>query len=920
MKDKTTYAVVDIETTGTNPEEDKIIQLACVLVQDDQIINYFSTDVNPLKKIPKNIEQLTGISNEQVENAPYFEDIAPIIKQLISDCVFVAHNVYFDYAFLNSELSRAGEKPLSTKCIDTVELSQVLFPTSQGFRVMDMADFLELSHENPHQALSDAYVTAELFICLSQKAQSVPYITLKKMRELSTSLGVDNYLLFEKAIKKKEEKPVKEELISKKTIECITLKNKRYVFKEKQARKNSTYPIDLIADSRSFSADFTPRKSQKEMMDTIFHFMNDEEEKNLLIEASTGSGKSLGYLLPLSYQSDNFPIVISTSTILLQEQLIDQTLEQVKKITGNHLFGMVLKSHRHFIDLNKFYLTLLEQQVDQKQYVINQMAILTWLMETETGDLDEINLNKSHVLFEHVKHRGVHTLNKDSLFFEEDFVKYLEEKKAVADVIVVNHAFLCEESKRQNKLIPNSTILIVDESHKLISSIEHQELVSASFSHVYSLLKRLRESEELSETLKHLNNSKLTQAVNLLGTFSIDVREDLQWLERFIINNGSLSESKQEMLFIEMADISDWPLKMRKNLKELLTILTEVNQIYLDFKQEVGNHISQVEMTSYFDVLDYLTSLEKLTMWSNQFINYFRDTTDASSRWLVIKEKHLILKMLDFSKLSIKNMSWYEQFNKIIYTSSTLQLDVDSTYFETQLDIPTPKKVRIADTFDYHEKAKLLVISENRMTKFNPKDNFAHYITKVIIDYHKIGRESMLVLFTSHHVLKQVYHLLQKHFNHQEVDIYAQDITGSKEKIVKRYAKKKGGIILGANSFWEGIDFSLPNLDLIIMTKLPFDPPKRPIVEAKYRYLETLGKNPFYEEAIPQAGMRLRQGLGRLLRTETDRGVIVLLDNRLLRASYSQELLDYLPNGLQAEEVTLDESINETLLFFEENN
>lgn len=921
MTDKTTYAVVDIETTGTSPETDKIIQFACVLVQNNEIINYFSTDVNPLKKIPKNIEQLTGISNEQVKNAPYFEDIAPMIKQLISDCVFVAHNVYFDYAFLNSELSRSGEEKLQTKCIDTVELSQILFPTSQGFRVTDLADFLELEHENPHQALSDAYVTAELFICLSQKMMMIPYVTLKKMLELSYNLGVDNHLMFEKALMKKEKDGFNHPFYGTKTIECVTLKNKKYLFKEKNDDVGTTYPFDLTENSQSFLSDFVPRKAQLEMMDTIYSFVNNEdEEKNLMVEASTGSGKSLGYLLPLSYNRKKFPIIVSTSTILLQEQLIDQTLEQVKEITGNHLFGMVLKSNRHFIDLDKFYLTLLEKPVNQKQYALNQMAILTWLMETETGDLDEINLNKSHVLFEHVKHRGRHTLSSDSLFFEEDFIKYLEEKKEVADVIVVNHAFLCEESKRQTKLIPKSSVLIIDESHKLVSSIENQELISISFGLIYSLLKKIRESEELSYSLHQLNNQKLTQAVNLLSNFSLDVREDLQRLEQFMIEVSNFTESKKEVSFDDVEKISNWPLPMRKNLKELLTILTEINHISTDFKNEVFTHLTQVEIGSYFDVLDYLTSLERLSEWSLHFIAYFRNLEDSNARWLAIKDKHLQLKMLDFSMLSIKNMSWYEQFEKIVYTSSTLQLDVDSTYFESQLDIPVSRKVRIEDSFNYHDKAKLLVISENKAEQYHPKDDYANYIAKVLIDYYAIGKTSMLVLFTSHHVLKQVYHILQNHFHHQEVDIFAQDITGTKEKIVKKYIKNNGGIILGANSFWEGVDLSLPTLDLIIMTKLPFDPPKRPMIEAKYHYLESLGKNPFYEEAIPQAGMRLRQGLGRLLRSENDRGVILLLDNRLLKASYSKQLLGYLPIGLEVEECTLEESLEEAILFFDNNN
>ncbi|MFY8331831.1 helicase C-terminal domain-containing protein [Vagococcus carniphilus] len=913
--DENIYAVVDIETTGTNPERDKIIQFACVLVQKGKIINYFSTDVNPLLAIPKNIESLTGISNQQVANAPYFEDIAPIISQLISDCVFVAHNVYFDFAFLNSELSRAGEIELKTKCIDTVELSQILYPTSTGFRVSDLAETLNLTHDNPHQALSDAYVTAELFICLCEKLKTIPYVTLKKMTELSYLLGVDNSMLFEEVLLSKESQLNQTEFDRVKTIESISLREKDYTFKEKKVREKKDFPKTNKEKELLFSSSFVNREPQLKMMNTISDFVEKEQGKNLIIEASTGVGKSLGYLMPLSYNNNNYPIIVSTSTIMLQEQLIDSTLEQLKEVTDNDLFGMVLKSYQHYIDLEKFNKTLKECPIEQKQYAINQMAVLTWLIETETGDLDEINLNKQHVFFDHIKHRGVHTLNSQSNFYQEDFVKYLEEKKEVADVIVVNHAFLCEENKRDISLIPKSSILVIDESHKLISQFENQEMISLSFNHVFSLLKKLKESEEANLALAKLNHSKLNRTVELLGTFSIDVREDLHWLERFLIEVGGFLEGKEEVLMENLPEVLEWPVPMRKNLKELITILNEINQLTEDFKQEIIKNMSNIKTKDYFNLLDYLHVLEQLSEWNKHFSTFFKTLEKTNVRWITLKKDHFTLKMLDFSKLSIQTTRWYQSFEKIIYTSGTLQLDVDSSYFEKQLNIPDAKKVKIEDTFDYQKNAKFLVVSKKEKIS-----NQATFIAKTIIESRNIGKESMLVLFTSHHLLKQVYQQLSQHYNQQDVELYAQDITGTKEKIAKQFAKRAGGIILGANSFWEGVDLNLPNLDLIIMTKLPFDPPKRPLIEAKYRFIEEQGMNPFYTEAIPQAGMRLRQGLGRLLRSDADRGVILLLDDRLTKSSYSQQLLAYLPQGLQVEECSLETSLAQMSLFFTEIN
>ena len=178
---KKNYAVVDIETTGTDPKTDRIIQFGCVLIEEGRIVTHFSTDINPDQNIPAQIQTLTGISNQRIRKAPYFEDVAQTISNLLADTIFVAHNIHFDYPFLSNELERCGMPPLTIPGIDTVELAQVFMPTSLSFRLRDLAEELNLVHENPHQADSDADVTAQLLLHLESKIKELPIITLKKI-------------------------------------------------------------------------------------------------------------------------------------------------------------------------------------------------------------------------------------------------------------------------------------------------------------------------------------------------------------------------------------------------------------------------------------------------------------------------------------------------------------------------------------------------------------------------------------------------------------------------------------------------------------------------------------------------------------------------------------------------------------------
>lgn len=186
-----TYAVVDIETTGTNPKEDRIIQFGCVMIESGRITSRFSIDIHPGRKISKQIQHLTGITNQRVQKAPYFEDVAQTIYNLLADTIFVAHNIYFDYNFLNHELMRCGLPSLKIPGIDTVELAQIFLPTEPSFRLADLSESLGFIHENPHQADSDAEVTGQLLLLIEERMRKLPIITLEQIARLSRHTGMD---------------------------------------------------------------------------------------------------------------------------------------------------------------------------------------------------------------------------------------------------------------------------------------------------------------------------------------------------------------------------------------------------------------------------------------------------------------------------------------------------------------------------------------------------------------------------------------------------------------------------------------------------------------------------------------------------------------------------------------------------------
>ncbi|MHC8522360.1 exonuclease domain-containing protein [Rossellomorea sp. H39__3] len=201
------FVVVDLETTGNSPKRgERIIQLSAVTIENGKITDQYTSFVSPGKPIPAFIEELTGIDDDMVRDAPAFEEIAPVVHKILEGAVFVAHNVNFDLSFLQAELEESGYMPFDGPSVDTVELAKVAFPSADSFKLSELSSTLDVSHVRPHQADSDAYVTAEILLYFIDTLNELPLVTLEKLRKLSDHLKSDLYLIFDRILHDKYER------------------------------------------------------------------------------------------------------------------------------------------------------------------------------------------------------------------------------------------------------------------------------------------------------------------------------------------------------------------------------------------------------------------------------------------------------------------------------------------------------------------------------------------------------------------------------------------------------------------------------------------------------------------------------------------------------------------------------------------
>lgn len=918
MDKKQTYAVVDIETTGTNPMTDRMIQFGCVLISNGQIVSSFATDINPNQAISKKIQQLTGISNARVQKAPYFEDVAPTIYNLLLDTVFVAHNIYFDYTFLKEELMRCGMPELKLLGIDTVELAQIFLPTEKSFRLSDLSESLGLIHENPHQADSDAKVTAELLLILENKIRALPLVTMKKIVSLSNLTGMDTqaYLALIYEQMKKKHQPLNADI---EIISGLALQRKDYPIKTEKIYEKKAYPVSKKSKEQLFDGKISYRSEQSRMMNLIYRHFTQGSEKNLFIEATTGLGKTLAYLFPISFlATQEQPVIISTVSILLQNQLLQKDVALVNRLLPQPLSATVVKSHRHYIDLQRFFETL-RRPNHQKQYQLYQMRVLVWLTQTITGDLEELQLiNYEHAFWQDIVHGGLHTLSLEGAFYQADFVVYLYNKMRQSNVLIVNHAFLVQENKREIPILPESHYLIIDEAQHLpeiaqkiasrqFNLLSFQKKIKMFFSEhqLFSQIHKLLKDEHESKRLLRIYKSAL---LNVLDELS----------ETLYLASDVLKESDQWTLHVTNEIVDDWFVREKIVIQKLNTLWLELMDIHQQLNQIMKNNQTKYlisEQLVFDDARLFFQEIETIYHFFYEYMHQWEINFVKEIKIVHSKKETILLSMNDLSGSIITETSWYQRYQKIVYTGASLTFDKNKRYLADQLGVEEGQYKILADPYDYEKQARMYIPKVKEPIAYLNKPVFVDYLVDMIKTITQIEEQSILILFTSHDILKSVYHRVSSFLQEQNRELLAQGVNGSKEKLVKRFSQLSNSILLGTDSFWEGIDFPGEKLSIVIVTKLPFANPLDPMVKARYDYFEKQGISSFSADALPKAAIKMSQAFGRLIRSNTDKGVFIVLDRRLVTAKYGKKIQQTLPDNLPFQELPIEKIVKETQAF-----
>ncbi|GIN67987.1 putative ATP-dependent helicase DinG [Bacillus sonorensis] len=910
------YVVIDVETTGNSPKKgDKIIQIAAVVIENGQITERFSKYVNPNQPIPPFIEQLTGITNEMVEHEEPFSAIAEDIFELLNESCFIAHNIHFDLGFVKHELKRAGFDGLECNVLDTVELARIVYPCFDGYKLTELSEELKLKHDNPHRADSDAEVTAMIFLHILDRLKRLPLPVLKAIRRLSWHLISDAQELFDSLIIQKDGRSELEAGYIK--IGSFVMKAPDTQAEDFEESRSEALPETLIWEEEgglSSLNHFKKRDGQTKMMKEVWTAFSNHE--HALIEAATGIGKTLGYLVPAAVHAKKTekPVVISTFTTLLQQQILNQDIPLIKQIFPFPIKAAVLKGRSHYLCIHKFE-HILHEDDDNYDAVLAKAQILVWLTDTETGDLSEINLpSGGKLLWERIVHDD-RSYERNRPYKELCFYERAKAKANKADLIITNHALLLTDEINQRSRTADADTLIIDEAHHFERAAAEQFGTRADYVSLHKKLMQLG-------TLKQ--RGLLKKAERLFRSFGISSESFFQmdeWLSQLIEESDVFFTSvhafvkrrkpKKDVnrLLYKVAQTGEnraWS-RLEEGARRLCAMLFYMHQLFLDQKEQLTGKTVSFTSRQSFLLEEYQSCLAYLEEYGKKLGRLFFEPAEDEVVWIEIDAKgaknaaSVYAQPLDAGEMLADR--FFTEKKSVVLTSATLVVENSFNYMIKKLGLSDfyPRTLQIESPFSYDKRMKIMIPTDISPIQNDHSEDYIQDVCRYIKALSKQRNAKVLVLFTSHDMLRDVHQLLKDDIDFP-CQLLAQGVSGgSPVKIMKAFKSCQHAVLLGTNHFWEGVDFPGDELTTLIIARLPFKPPDHPVESAKCERAKKMGESPFQAVSLPEAVLTFRQGIGRLLRSEEDSGMVVILDRRIRTSSYGRVFMKALPPALVEE-------------------
>lgn len=899
--------ILDTETTGLSSQENELIEISAAVLSGRQVVDRFDTFVHPSKPIPREITELTAITNADVAHAPDSRTAVAQLAEFVAGRPVVAHNAAFDRAFIESV---KGGAAVSDIWIDSLALSRIALPRLASHKLSSMADLFGCSAVS-HRATDDVDALAGVWRVLLTALTDLPEGLLKLLAESHPDVPwsyrpIFSYLAQEKPDAVFSLAAARARVLEESSsVEHVDADELPALDLPRRDQVEAFYAPDGVV-SRMYPS-YEPRSEQVEMACEVRDALATSTHR--VIEAGTGVGKSVAYLVPFAEAAkrNGITVGIATKSNNLADQLMYHELPKLDEAMEGGVTYCALKGFEHYPCLRK-----LERLVRSRSEIVTKrdpadtltaMAVIyAFVCQSPTGDLDALGIRWKSV------NRGDLTTGSREcarrlcpFFPNKCLVHGARIRASRADIVVTNHSLLFRNVAADGKILPPIRHWVVDEAHAVEKEARRQWAVTVSADDSRQVFERLGGHDagvlgRLARELSGRDGSTLymglaARAASTAARASTAMAEVFEGVRSFAQSTRSGGYDQVNLWIGPDVRASDSWTTLALSLHAAVDALDAASKALAALTESLAQDAPELAIEPadmQRRLQEFHDGLKLVTEGQDERYVY----SVQVNRRMRAGGESITAERLDIGETLAEE--WLPEVHTAIFTSATVSVSGGFGHFEhavglDRLPSGSYTSLHLDSSYDFESNMAVVVAGDLP----DPRDREAYIaaLEDLLVDVHVAMGGSVLTLFTNRRDMEELYDLVAPRLAAEGLELACQKRMSSPRRLRDHFVSERSSSLFALKAFWEGFDASGDTLRCVVIPKLPFASPTDPLsCERSLRE-----ERAWARYSLPEAVLEVKQAAGRLIRSSSDTGVLVLADSRLVSKGYGKKFLSSLP-------------------------